>query len=191
MAIRLKGVTDYVQDAVDAFTPSPGGSPSGRAITMSILLTDLVTLETIELLHFEDVDNNVDPNWSTVPIRGRSEPLQFYSETGPDTWTFSIRLAASVHMRDGGTVEKNYRNWLLIKQAAFPDYEGDEFVRPPHLFNIRWGRAMDEVGLIKSPRASFKRPYINELPSIIEVGFTFERVNTPRSANEVRELVAL
>lgn len=192
MALRLTDVTDYVQDAANAIlgvSPSGVGVPSGRGTSMVALLTDLVTLETIELFHFDDVQNSADPNWATISVRGRSEPLQFYSETGPDTWQFQFYLVASVNKSDGGTVERNYRDWLLIKQSAYPDYEGDEFARPPHLFNLRWGRAMDEVGIIKSPQATFKRPYINELPTVIEVSFTFERVNTPRGATEVRELL--
>ena len=189
MPLRLTGVTDYVQGVIDALQPREGAA-SGRDVVMSALLTDLQTLETLELLYFQDgVTNSAKPNWSSVAIRGRSEPLWFYSDTDVDSWDFSFKLVASVDKSDGGTVEKNYRDWLFIKQAGYPDYAGNDFARPPHLFNLRWGRAMDEVGIIEDPQATFKLPYINELPSIIDVSFTFKRIGVPRGASDVRNLM--
>lgn len=188
MAISLSSVKDYVGELVDSLQPSPT-IPSGRATAMPMLLTNLTTLETIEYLTVADVGNAVDANWNDVAIRGRSEPLVFYSETGPDTWSFNMTLSASINERDGGNAEKCMRDWLFIKASAYPDYEGDESMVPPTLFNLRWGRAFDEIGIIKAPNAQFKAPYVDELPTIIEVTFTFQRVSVPRSSSEVRNQI--
>jgi len=144
-------------------------------------IIDYVTKDSVKFLYFEDIDNNVGAVYDEVDVRGRSEGHMFYSHTGPDTYSLSIRLAASVDQYDKGDAKQLWSDYLFIKSFQFPDYGGDSMgpVLPPRKAIIQIGKWFKKVGAIVQPRGSFLSPYDEDgYPMVIDVQFTLRVINT-------------
>jgi hypothetical protein len=158
-----EGLKGTILDFDHRFTP---GEPSPKQV---------------EFLYYREVENSVEPVYEESPVRGRSEEHLFYSHTGADQYNFTIQLVASVDQNDGGDSKKPYRDYLLIKSFAYPDYginlRGP--VRPPRRVQLTIGTWFGKIGVIKAPSGTFQKPYDSDgFPFIVEVRFTFRVVNT-------------
>ena len=135
---------------------------------------------SMDFLYFGPITNNVAAEYSEEPVRGRSEPHPFYSGTGEDTYSFSIKLMASVDQGDGGTPLKAWNSYLYLKSFQFPDYgENNQGpIRPPRQCIISIGKLFRKRGIIKQPSFSFNPPYdADGYPHSIDCSFTFRVFN--------------
>jgi len=144
----------------------------------------------IEFRYFQPLSEDVAAEYDEMPVRGRSEPHSFYSQTGPDTWQFSLKLMASVDQGDGGTPRKIYDDYLFLKSFQYPDY-GPSFVgpvKPPRQAIITIGTFFRKKGQIRTPSFTFNAPYDeNGFPHSIDCNFTFRVINDlPLSFSDVR-----
>jgi len=153
-------------------------------------ITDLIDGTSIRFLYFEPITENLDAQYDEPPVRGRSEPHLFYSQTGADHYSFNITFAASVDALDGGSTEMIYTQYLFLKSFQYPDYGLNNVgpVQPPHKVAITIGRFFRKKGVIIQPSFNFHPPYdTNGYPHRIECQFTFRVINdTPLSLSDVR-----
>lgn len=144
----------------------------------------------LKFLYFDPISEDVSADFEEVPVRGRSEPHVFYSQTGPDSYSFNIHLHASVDEYDGGTPQRIHSQYLFLKSFQFPDYGPGYLgpIKPPHQVIILIGQFFRKKGIIKQPGFTFHPPYdTNGFPYHIECRFTFREINdTPRSYDDVR-----
>lgn len=144
----------------------------------------------IHFYSFDPPSNSVAVNYEHQGVRGRSSPYRFYSDSGPETWDFSIDLRGSVDAADDRTNRDVWNEHLFIKSFAFPDYGRNKQgpVRPPRLAYIEWGSSIRLVGAILSPRFSWSPPFdAAGYPHGISCSFALEvdSVNAPLSFSEV------
>lgn len=146
--------------------------------------------DSIKFLYYGDIQTAVDAVYEEPTVRGRSEEHIFYSHTSAETYNFEIRLAASVDERDEGTTKKIHDDYLFIKSFVYPHYGfgGKGPVLPPRKAIITIGTWFNKPGIIKSPNATFIRPFDeNGFPYIIDVTFTFRVVSpSPRDLFQIR-----
>lgn len=147
--------------------------------------------KSIEFLYWSDLSTSVEPVYDEAVVRGRSEEHSFYSHTSAENMPFQIRLVASVDGSDGGTTKEIWDDWLFIKSFGFPGYGAGARgpITPPRKARIVIGTWFKEDGLIKSPSATFLRPYDAQgYPHIIDVTFLFRIVSRkPRSYIDIRQ----
>ena len=148
------------------------------------------TGKSVRFSYYENIGNSIEPVYDDVAVRGRSEEHIFYSHTSAETYSFSIRLAASVDEADGGTTKKIWEDWLFIKSFAYPDYgrAARGPTKSPRKPRITIGTWFKEEGVIRSPQATFVPPYDEQgFPHIIDVQFTFRVVSSkPRGYSDIR-----
>lgn len=159
----------------------------------------------IEFLHYQDINTSIEPVYDEAVVRGRSEEHIFYSHTSAEQLNFQIRLAASVDEADGGNPRKIWDDWLFIKSFAYPGYGAGARgpITPPRKARIvitgcGFGNALEdsgsgawfkEDGVIKSPSATFMKPYDEcGYPHVIDVSFTFRVVSKKiRGYTDIRQ----
>lgn len=136
---------------------------------------------SIKFLYYEDIETAVDTVYEDQSVKGRSEEHVFYSSTGGENYSFSIRLPSSVNESDDGNAKKSHQDYLFIKSFAYPDY-GPSFkgpTLPPRKAIITIGRWFKEVGVIKSPSATFSKVCDQDgYPHITDVRFQFRVINS-------------
>jgi hypothetical protein len=147
-------------------------------------------INRVKFLYYQDIENSIEATYDEVGVRGRSEPHPFYLETGPDIYTFDIKLVASVNESDDGSTSKIHNDYLFIKSFQYPDYgiAASGPIRPPRQAIITIGRWFNKKGIIKSPSFVFHAPYSSEgFPQSIDVRFTFRVTNTiPLDMTDIR-----
>jgi hypothetical protein len=154
-------------------------------------IIDRLTGESITFRHFEPLtEDGPAAQYDETGVRGRSEPHVFYTQTGEDTWSWDIKLVASVEQRDGGTARQNYQNYLFLKSFQYPDYGENNSgpLKPPPQAIIVFGRFYRKKGIIKNPSFTFSRTIDEDgFPMVIECRFSHRIVNdTPLSFRDVR-----
>jgi len=137
--------------------------------------------DSVKFLYYEDIETSVDTVYEDQSVRGRSEEHVFYSHTSGESYSFSVRLPSSVNESDGSNAKKSYQDYLFIKSFAYPDY-GPSFTGPtipPRKAIITIGRWFKEVGIIKSPSATFSKVCDEDgYPHLIDVRFQFRVINS-------------
>jgi hypothetical protein len=150
------------------------------------------TTQVVKFLYYEDITEDFGANYDAQSVRGRSEPHIFYSDSNPNTYTFQIKLAASVDEKDHRDAKQIYKEYLFIKSFSYPDYgiQGAGPVRPPHKVIVHIGDWFSEMGIIIQPHAVHSKVCDEDgFPLFIDVSFTFQVVNQiPKSYRNIRGL---
>lgn len=140
--------------------------------------------------YYQPITDSVEAEYDEVGVRGRSEPYVFYTQTGPNTYNFDIRLAASADEADEGSTRRLWSDYLFLKSFQYPDYGPGNVgpVSPPRQVIIRLGTTFRHRGVIKSPSFTLLEPY-DELgyPYLIDCQFVFRVINDrPLSFRDIR-----
>lgn len=132
--------------------------------------------QSIEFEYYDTITETVASNWATIGIRGRSEPHQYYDNTGSAIWNFNLVFVAGAGQGSSLTTEDIKRRANFIKALQYPRYGNPPLVSPPPRVHIRIGKLLDARGIVKNPNFIYNSPYDNEtgLPLKIDVTFTFE-----------------
>lgn len=145
------------------------------------LIQDMqVPQDVISFESWEPPSKSRSVNYDDVSIRGRSEPHVFYSDTGPQIWTFSIHLVASVDQGDDGSPDSVQEKVSFIESLVMPDYGdtpgGEAAIRPPHLARIQILNMINLVGTIRNPSFTYLPPYDTDSgqPYQVDCNFTFQ-----------------
>lgn len=144
----------------------------------------------VKFLYYEDLETGFDPVYEDQSVRGRSEEHIFYSHTSGETYSLSIKLVSSVDEGDGKTAKDAFKDYLFIKSFAYPDY-GAAFqgpTLPPRKALITIGKWFRQVGVIRSPAATFSKVCDEDgYPHTIDVRFQFRVINhRPLSMRDIR-----
>lgn len=146
--------------------------------------------KVLKFLYFDTITEDFGANYDPQSVRGRSEPHMFYSDSNSNTYSFTIKLVASVDEADQGTTNKLYEDYLFFKSFSYPDYgENNQGpVRPPHRVIMMIGNWFNEMGIIIQPRVTHSQVCDSKgFPLFLDVSFTFNVINkTPKSYLDVR-----
>lgn len=144
----------------------------------------------VKFLYYEDIEGGVDPVYEDQSVRGRSEEHVFYSHTGGEVDSFSLRLPASVDQSDNGSNLETWKQFLFIKSFAYPDYgvNNQGPVLPPRKAIITIGKWYRKVGVIRGLSQTYSKVCDSEgYPHLIDVRFQFRIINhRPLSLHDVR-----
>lgn len=150
------------------------------------IIQDFETGEFLEFYSFEAPQKSRSANYDDVAIRGRSEPVPFYSSTNAQVWSLTIRLVASYDQDDSGSPIRVKREENFVESFLMPDYgdtpaETSGVVKSPHRARIRIGRMFNVVGTIRDLSFTYPPPYDAQgYPQIVEVAISFQTQRTIR-----------
>lgn len=154
-------------------------------------IIDRVDGSYIPFIYLKGLNNTVGAVYEEGgAVRGRSEPQDFYSHTGPDVFNFIIQLAASAEESDKRTPVDNWKDVLYLKSFQFPHYGFNRKgpVKPPHQAIISIGGFFNKTGSIREVAINLDSP-VDEIsyPLVVECTFTFKvEHDTPPDLYDIR-----
>jgi len=153
-----------------------------------MIIQDFETGESITTPSWSQPQFSRDPSYDDVPIRGRSEPHQFYAYTGTAIWNISLVLIASIDADDEGKVKTVKKQLNFLESLTMPDYgptplETAGVVKPPHLTRVNIRRMFNVIGTLRNLSYTLEGPY-DELGMSHRASVTF----TLHALRQVRPL---
>lgn len=134
----------------------------------------------------ESIDDSYTANYNSTPILGRSTPIIGYSEGGPRSISFSVKLHDDVISEAGMDIVDKVN---ILKALSYPSYENDRVISPKCY--VRIGSMISMTGVCNNVGVSWEPPYSPTKKGRVsylqaEVSLSFDEVQPiPQSASQI------
>ena len=146
---------------------------------VSFYIVNLITGNQMVIRIFPDeVTDSVSSQWEEVVPRGRSNPIQGYSSSGPRTVSYTLQLHDD-YLPDGILATVNQ-----LRALTYPVYNGGS-ISPPKCL-IRVAGNIKFTAICKEVSVTWMKPLRNGYYINAEVSLTFDEVpSVAKSAVEI------
>lgn len=178
--IKEKTVSPFSKNVSSKYAEklSKKGALSYSKDNISCYIKNLITGTTIEfdLIPEEFSETNV-ATYDQHNIRGRSSPIQGYSNSGPRNISYMVQIHDDCCTN--GIVDTVNK----LRALSYPEYGGS--IVPPKCY-IRFGDMLSIKAVVINVNVTWRKPYRNGTFINADVSLDFiEIIDKPRSASEV------
>lgn len=155
-----------------------------------------VRITRLRFQFLENIAEQAQPNYESIPVIGRSEPYVSYSGGNSRTISISLQFASSVTAGDRGDFDTAMRNIRFLQALTHPSYTDGGIMYPPPLCRLVLGRFIAARGVVTSASPSYPNVFSGpesafDYPIIAECAIEFTCVNNvPLQASDYLRVAA-